>query len=248
MLRVRTKRLVLLVIVLFQITSMVAADEQQIERKQVEKVLKQAEKLKATMQLSENAHQQKGQEAAQQTAKEYASPGFQEKLRCQMEMIQPNGPPQKQARVEQKNSSLTAQESVYLFLSSSMPESAVNRYLIDINRIGEQRIMPVLFGLPQGLEGKRLNADYFNRVMLADPQCRDKPKSPCRRLEMPIKVNPELFTRYNITEVPILVYDNGQNSWSIQGETELAYLLEKINKAANSPVLSGIPTRLRGAQ
>ena len=241
------KRLVLLVIVLFQITSMVAADEQQLGRSQVEKVLKQAEKLRATIQLPENAHQQKGQEAAQQTAKEYASPSFQEKLRCQMERIH-NGSPQKQTITANKKGSLSAQESVYLFLSSSMPESAVNRYLLDINRIGEQRIMPVLFGLPQGLEGKRLNAEYFSRVMLADPQCRDKPKSPCRRLAMPLKVNPELFTRYNITEVPTLVYDNKQNSWSIQGEAELVYLLEKIGQAASLPAFADIITRLRGVQ
>jgi len=247
MLRVMRKRLVLLVIVLLQITSMVVADEQQLERIQVEKVLKQAEKLRATIQLPENVHQQKGQEAAQQTAKEYASPGFREKLRDQMERIH-NGSPPKQTRTANKKDSLSAQESVYLFLSSSMPESAVNRYLIDINRIGEQRIMPVLFGLPQGLEGKRLNAEYFSRVMLADPQCRDKPKSPCRRLAMPLKVNPELFTRYNITEVPTLVYDNKQNSWSIQGEAELAYLLEKIGKAASLPAFADIITRLRGAQ
>jgi hypothetical protein len=247
MLRVMRKRFVLLVIVLLQTTSMVAADEQQVDRSQVEKVLKQAEQFKATMQLPENAHQQKGQEAAQQTAKVYASPGFREKLRCQIERIH-NSSPQKQTTTVKKKGSLSAQDSVYLFLSSSMPESAVNRYLIDINRIGEQRFSPVLFGLPQGLEGKRLNADYFSRVMLANPQCRDKPKSPCRRLAMSLKVNPELFTRYNITEVPTLVYDNGQNSWSIQGETELAHLLDKIGKEEGLPAFANIINRLRGAQ
>ena len=108
--------------------------------------------------------------------------------------------------------------------------------------------MPVLFGLPQGLAGKRLNADYFSRVMQADPGCRDTPEAPCQRLEVPLKVNPDLFARYNINEVPALVYDNGQDSWSIQGEGELAFLLEKIGKAANSPALAGISARLRGGQ
>ena len=148
----------------------------------------------------------------------------------------------------QDKGTLTAQDSVSLFLSSSLPEAMVNRYLIDIGRTGEQWIAPVLFGLPQGLEGKRINADYFARVMQADPGCRDTPESPCQRLAVPLRVNPELFIRYNITEVPALVYDNGQDSWSIHGEAELAYLLEKVGKAANSPVLAGISDRLRGGQ
>ena len=146
------------------------------------------------------------------------------------------------------NSTLTTQESIYLFLSSSVPEAVVNRYLIDIGRTGEQRIVPVLFGLPQGLAGKRFNADYFSRVMQADPECRDTPKSPCQRLTLPLKVNPVLFTRYTISEVPALVYDNGQDSWSIHGEAELAYLLEKVGKAANNPTLDNIIARLRGGQ
>ena len=148
----------------------------------------------------------------------------------------------------QDNSTLTAQESVYLFLSRSVPETVVNRYLIDIGRTGEQRIVPVLFGLPEGMEGKRINADYFSRVMQADPGCRNTPETPCHRLKVPLKVNSELFTRYNITEVPALVYDNGQDSWSIHGEAELAYLLEKVGKAANNPALAGISARLRGGQ
>ena len=146
----------------------------------------------------------------------------------------------------QDNSTLTAQESVFLFLSSSLPETVVNRYLIDIGRTGEQRMVPVLFGLPQGLAGKRLNADYFSRVMQANPGCRDTPETPCQRLAVSLKVNPVLFTRYTITEVPALVYDNGQDSWSIQGETELAFLLGKAGKAANSPALAAISARLRG--
>ncbi|MDD2467241.1 MAG: TrbC family F-type conjugative pilus assembly protein [Desulfobulbus sp.] len=246
MLRVNWRILpVVLTIALFQ---GVLAEERKEAGELVEKAVEKARKLSETMHLSENAHNDKGQEAAQQTAKEYNSPEFQQNLRCQIERIQQSGPQQEQAMKTQGNSTLTAQESVYLFLSSSVPETVVNRYLIDIGRTGEQRIVPVLFGLPEGMEGKRINADYFSRVMQADPGCRDTPESPCHRLEVPLKVNPELFTRYNISEVPALVYDNGQDSWSIHGDTELAYLLKKVGKVANSPALAGISARLRGNQ
>lgn len=228
--------------------SIIKADEQQGDRKKVEKVLEQAGKLRKTMTVPENSHAGEGLEAARQTAEQFQSPDFQEKLRCQLERIPKSGAPQKQAMKAQGKSSLTVKESVYLFLSSSVPEAMTNRYLIDVNRSGEQRIAPVLFGLPQGLAGKRVNADYFSRVMLADPGCRDTPEAPCQRLAVQIKITPELFSRYNITEAPALVYDNGQGSWSIRGEAELAFLLEKVGKAANNPALAGISVRLRGGQ
>lgn len=222
--------------------------QEQVSDLTVEKVVEKARKTAETMRLPENSHAPEGNEAARQAVEQFHAPDFQEKLRCQMERIRHSGPPQEQAIAPQGKGTLTVQESVSLFLSSSMPEAMVNRYLIDIGRTGEQRIAPVLLGLPQGLEGKRLNADYFSRVMQADPECKDIPKSPCQRLEVPLKVNPELFTRYNISEVPALVYDDGQDSWSMHGEAELAYLLEKIGKSANSPALADISTRLRGNQ
>ena len=249
MLRVsRETQFFALVASLFLAGSIVKADEYQGEREHVETVLEQAGKIRETMTVPENSHALEGQDAARETMEKFNSPSFQEKLRCQRERIQGENPQQEQTSATQGKGTLSTQESVYLFLSSSVPEEMVNRYLIDVSRTGEQRIVPVLFGLPLGLAGKRVNADYFSRVMQADPGCRDTPEAPCQRLAVPLKVNPEFFARYNINEVPALAYNNGQDSRSIQGEAELAYLLEKVGKAANSPALAGISARLRGNQ
>jgi len=249
MLRVtRETKVFALVASLFLASSIVKADEHQSEMGKVEKVLEQEGKIRETMTVPENSHALEGQEAARKAMEQFNSPSFQEKLRCQRERIQGENPQQEQTSAIQGKGTLSTQESVYLFLSSSVPEEMVNRYLIDVSRTGEQRIMPVLFGLPQGLAGKRVNADYFSRVMQADPGCRDTPESPCQRLEIPLRINPVLFARYDINEVPALVYENGQDSWSIQGETELAFLLGKAGKAANSPALAGLSARLRGGQ
>lgn len=237
-----------LIIALFQGERVVWAEEFKEAGEQVEKIVEQAREIAETMRLPENIHEQEGKDSARKSVEKLNAPAFQEKLGCQMERIQQSRTPQEQARTVQAQGTLSAQESVYLFLSSSVSELVVNRYLIDVNRTAEQRIVPVLFGLPQGLAGKRLNADYFRRVMQAAPECRDTPDALCRRLDVPLKVNPELFTRYSIIEVPALVYANGQDSWSIHGEAELAYLLEKIGKAANNPALVGLSARLRGGQ
>lgn len=239
---------VALIIALFQGEWVVWAEEFKEDGEQVEKIVEQARATAETMRLPKNIHEQEGQEAARQSVEKLKAPAFQEQVRCQVERIQQSGAQQEQAKAAKEKGTLTAQESVYLFLSSSVSEAMVNRYLIDVSRTGEQRIVPVLFGLPQGLAGKRLNADYFSRVMQADPGCRDTTETPCQRLAVPLRVNPELFARYTISEVPALVYDNGQDSWSIQGEAELAYLLEKVGKAASSPALAALSARLRGGQ
>ena len=217
-------------------------------KEQVQQVVDQARKLCETIQVPENIHTEVGLEAARQTTERFNSPGFQEKLQNQMERFQQSRPDQQQTRVAEAKGILTSQDSVYVFLSSSMPEPMVNRYLIDIGRTGEQRLVPVMFGLPQGIENKRLNASYFSRVMRVDPGCRDTHEVRCMRLAVPLWINPTLFGKYDISEVPALVYDNGQDSWSVQGEMELAYLLEKVGKAANKPTLTSISTRLRGGQ
>ena len=237
-----------LIITLFHGERVVRAEEFKVAGEQVEKVVEQARKTAETMSLPENVHKQEGQEVARQSVERLNASTFREQVRCQMERIQAGNLKQEQISATQGKGTLSAQENIYLFLSSSMPEAVVNRYLIDVSRTGEQRIVPVLFGLPQGLAGKRFNTDYFSRVMQTNLECRDAPKSTCQRLAVSLKVNPVLFTRYNISEAPALVYDNGQDSWSIQGETELAFLLEKMSKAANSPALAGISTRLRGGQ
>lgn len=180
MLRVsRETQVIALVASLFLAGSIVKADEQQGEREKMEKVLEQAGKLREKMTVPENSHALEGQDAARKTMEQFNSPSFQEKLRCQRESIQGENPQQEQTSATQGKGKLSTQESVYLFLSSSVPEAMVNRYLIDVNRAGEQRIMPILLGLPQGLEGKLFNADYFSRVMQADPRMPGYPEVPC---------------------------------------------------------------------
>ena len=234
-----------LVVAIVQGGSNVGAGE---VKEQVQQVVGQARKLSETIEVPENIHTEVGLEAARKTAEQFNSRGFQEKLQNQMERIQQSRPNPQQAKATEAKGILTGQESVYVFLSSSMPELVVNRYLIDIDQTGEQRLVPVMLGLPQGIEGKRFNASYFNRVMQADPDCRDTYEVRCRRLTVSLRINPALFSKYDISEVPALVYDNGQDSWSVQGEMELAYLLEKVGKTANSPALAGISSRLRGGQ
>ena len=84
--------------------------------------------------------------------------------------------------------------------------------------------------------------------MQVDAQCQDAPGAPCDRFPIEILVNPMLFKKYSITSVPSVVYAKGDDWWSVQGDSTLDYLLEKINQDANSPAVEGLITTIRRPQ
>ena len=85
-------------------------------------------------------------------------------------------------------------------------------------------------------------------MLQKEPTCRDTAANTCPRLQVPLRINPALFRQYQISAVPTLVYDNDSRTWSVQGEAELAVLLERMNTAAERHVLDSLITRLRGAR
>jgi predicted DsbA family dithiol-disulfide isomerase len=68
----------------------------------------------------------------------------------------------------------------------------------------------------------------------------------CRRYQVPIKIDPTLFERYGITRVPAVVYAGEKDSFKIQGDAGLDYLLERINRDAKSTTLAKLINQLRG--
>ena len=214
---------------------------------EVEKTVEASKKTVESLQLSENIHAEEGQKAAQQVVEQFNSPVFQDQLHCQQTKIQEDLPDRKDRETVRQAGKLTASESVYLFLASSMPETVVNRYLIDLARTNDSKMSPVMLGLPQGIRDRNGSARYFSQVTKEELSCQDKPGNACQRVQVPIRINSILFSQYGITQVPTLVYDNGQHSWAIQGDADLAYLLEKIGKEANSPALAHLSASIRGA-
>ena len=143
---------------------------------------------------------------------------------------------------------LAASEQLYLFLSSSMTEDAIRRLLAGIARLSDEQAVPVLAGLPHGIDDWPGNTRFFQRVLQKEPTCRDTAANTCERVQVPLRINPVLFRQFAVTTVPTLVYDNGSRTWSVQGEAQLAVLLERINTAAKSPSLAGLIASLRGGQ
>ena len=214
----------------------------------VEKVVDTARAAATAMALPANSQAEAGAVAARQVMERFTAPTVQERLQGERARIAVTMTATKADDPEEQAGPLAASEHLYLFLSSSMNEDALRRLLAGIDSLGDELIVPVFAGLPHGIDNWPGNTRFFQQVLQAESTCRDTATITCKRLQVGLRINPALFRQYAVTEVPTLVYDNGSRTWSVQGEAQLAVLLERIHKASDSPALAGLIASLRGGQ
>ncbi len=141
----------------------------------------------------------------------------------------------------------TGSERVFVFLSSSMPEEALHAYISQAARAGDGTIIPVFYGFPGGLANKLAAGTYFAHLLQEDTSCNDDPPGSCPRFKLRMKINPILFAKYTVSQVPTVVFTDGDDSWKIAGDATLAFILERINGEAKSAALVQLINKLRGS-
>ena len=214
----------------------------------VEKVVDKARATAAAMELPAHPQAAAGAAAARQVMEQFTAPAVQERLQGERAKVAEALKATQADDPKEKTSQLATSEHLYLFLSSSMNEDSLRRLLAGIAGLGGEQIVPVFAGLPHGLDDWPGNTRFFQQVLQKEPTCRDTAANTCERLQVGLQINPALFRQYAVTAVPTLVYDNGSRTWSVQGDAQLAVLLERMNTAANSPVLDSLIASLRGGQ
>lgn len=236
-----------LTIALVLLTVPAAADELE---KSVQRVMKQARKNAAMMDIQLNKHQAEGMKAARESARVFNSPEYQEKLQCEqnrlkMELFTELG--KGHDTDEPISTKLSQDEKIYLFLSSSIPEDTVQSYLKVVEKLKEPNFTLLMKGF---VPGKR--TEYLSRITKKDRNCTDKldSKKPlfCERFKIPIRIKPSLYDKFEITAVPALVYEKGEKAWKISGAARLDYMLERINRETRSPGLNGLITLAQGGE
>ena len=92
---------------------------------------------------------------------------------------------------------------------------------------------------------EKKDQSYFGRILKKELDC-PRTQTPCERYQVAIRLKPSLFTKYEITRVPAVIYDHDGNSFLIQGDTGLDYLLERINREVKSKGLTDLIKKIRG--
>jgi conjugal transfer pilus assembly protein TrbC len=207
----------------------------------------------ADLAIPENKHSNEGQLAAEQSAKLFQSKDFQEKLSCEKHRLETEvfsefiKPIKKDPREKSSSKILATDETLYLFLSSSMPDETVHNYLHSIAQTNSSEISPVMKGMVKGMADKKANLRYFSRILRNDLDCNDQREAEgvCSRFKIPIKMNPMLFKQFKIDRVPTLVYTTTNETVVIHGDASLVYLLEKINSEVKSTGLKNLIANFR---
>ncbi len=231
---------------------------QDLSESDVSLIMKKAREDAERMALPVNKYNEEGLKAAEETAQLYHSPEFQERVQCEQQLLEkevfgqyiaPWKKKMQQSSEKQtdQQGSLAAEEKVYLFISSSMPDETVHAYLADIDKAADPNVLLVMRGLVGGMSIAKAykGQSYFNRILKKDLAC-PRTEKPCERYKVPIRLKPSLFNKYGITSVPSIVYEHEGSAILIQGDSGFDYLLERINREAKSAGMTNLIKNIRG--
>lgn len=150
---------------------------------------------------------------------------------------------------------------LYLFVSSSVPLTTLRNYAAMIDRARTGQVTMVLRGFVGGMKKIRPTMEFIGEILKKNPACDFmKDNHParghkCESYQVNIEIDPLLFQRFAIEEVPALAYlpvseneTEGKQTEPliVNGDAGLDYLLERINREAKSADINTLITALRG--
>jgi len=261
-----------LVIGLYFVASSAFADDHintDLKMNDISGILNTAQEKAKELNLPDNGEEDDCgcRDAAENVMEKLNSPDFQAKMQQEKQRLQETvfkdipieSLPQSDQNPPAATGSLA--EPLYLFVSSSVPLNTLRSYAAMIDRARTSRIIMVLRGFVGGMKKIRPTMEFIGEVLKKDPGCNlAKEKYPtrghkCDSYQVNIQVDPQLFQRFGIEEVPALAYlpinvDTAEGRQPepiiISGDAGLDYLLERINQEAKNAELNSLIAALRG--
>jgi hypothetical protein len=155
-----------------------------------------------------------------------------------------------------RSGGLPPTDRIYLFISESIPLETLRNYARDGADLGDPRIVMVVRGFVGGMKHVLPTRRFVLDVLRRDLACESEVRSDCELLPVRLVIDPLLFRRYDVQEVPTVVYAQGVHSvppgtergpaviaggerfWRLSGDAGLDALLRRINRDAKSPALT----------
>lgn len=209
--------------------------------------MQRAQALAGSITVPENAYAKEAATKAKDMTALFQSEGFQQKLNKESARIRRDVFGQKDAVADYyknlnktggKNGPvLSGNERVYVFVSSSIPLETLKSYAKSIDAVGDPNIYMVVRGFIGGMSEGFPTLNFINSF----------------RGKVPVVIDPYLFRRYGITQVPAVVFvQNVQmddpdaseglldrttvgSSYTFLGDVPLGYALQKISQVSMSP-------------
>jgi type-F conjugative transfer system pilin assembly protein TrbC len=207
---------------------------------------------------SHNPHSDKAKALADQAAQS-VKPGVskeQERLNSDMGL----SPAEKQEAASKPGGRLSPSERVYIFVSSSMPMEALRRYASDLDRLADPNIVMVLRGFVGGMKRFKPTGDFIGQVLRKDEAC-EPGKQQCEAYQAGIQIDPMLFRKYGIKQVPAVVYvpqvqvadsddkagsqTDGRDYSVVYGDASLGYVLGMVGRECGWSLVDEVAEMLK---
>jgi len=231
--------------------------------------MKRAQVLAGTLDVPKNVHQKEATIAAMQVADYSRSAEFTSKLEVEskkirkdmlggIETLENHYPDLKKAA---HGPALPKNERVYIFISSSMPLATIRNYAAAIDAIGDPNIFMVMRGMINGMTNIGPTVKFLGNVLKREPTCSDA----CAIFLGQVQIDPYLFNRYKVTQVPTVVYVKGVEkendevsegqpdlttagaSYTFLGDVPLSYALDQIAQVSASLSAKTVAKKLGGS-
>ncbi|WP_066358725.1 type-F conjugative transfer system pilin assembly protein TrbC [Geobacter anodireducens] len=236
------------------------------------KTLKDAERMAKYMSVPKNRFEKEMQAEAAKTIAVYHSPEYQAKIAAEMERIkremfheQLKDLPAEKGGLKQESEKaenifaapgrLQDDERIYVFISSSMPMETIRSYAAAIGRMNDpKKIVMVMRGFIGGMQKIGPTTSFIADLLKVKSSCDLAAGEQCQMVNANVLVDPILFRRYGITQVPATVYVKGVkvnipeqsegnddvsvgSFWTVYGDAALEYNLDKIRQDSGSESL-----------
>lgn len=228
----------------------------------IPETVEKARKAAETMEVPENTNKESASKKAGELHYYYQSDEFQKKVEAEKDRLKSRifgEKPQQyysHAKTGEKGS-LSANERIYIFISSSVPGVTLKNYVKAVSYLKERNIRLVLRGFIGGARHVKPTLTFIKDLIFKDPSCNPL-RGKCATYNAQVIIDPMLFTRYGINKVPAVVYassvsvmddkmSEGLNSnakvpshYVLYGDVGLEYAIEKFLTETSSKGLEGL--------
>ena len=239
--------------------SLAGEPDRELRMNDITGILHEAQEKAKRLLPPENDHAGEGKRAADVLMEQFSSPAYQDVILEEKQRLQARvfkdilGESLLQSKNHPLAEAAPGTERIYLFVSSSIPVTTLRTYAAMIDRARTGEIIMVLRGFVGGMKKIRPTLEFIGEILKKDPAC-DLDKTRCDSFQVNIQIDPELFQRFQIQDVPAVTYlpegeDQDQaEPLVILGDAALDFMLERINREANSNGLKTIITALRSGK
>ncbi len=236
-------RVLIILILTALLAPVVAVAENEAMKKQVEELV---ENIK-----QDKEYKKKAAAVAEKTNEYFNSQEFQERLSAQVKKLEESvfkgARPQNKRGESDLTVNASGGETIYLFISSSIPKSTLRNYFADISSTRSPGVHAVMRGLIGGMKKIGPTLEFISGVSVKEVGC-DIAEGECEMNRVNVQINPQLFKQYNVTSAPAVVYalSGGEDFLAVYGDVPLSFALEKINARVKSEWISSLLTRIKG--